>query len=112
MLFAVASILLVCVILIVSLTHILVTTRLKEKLALLEKGIDPSTVIDELFFPNTLRIGFLLFGVGLGFFSALLIDEYALNHIDNPAIYPGIILMFGGISQILFYSFFHKKNKK
>ena len=108
-LFAVALLLLVCVILIVSLTYIIVTTRHKEKMALLEKGLDPKEHMDQKFNANTLRAGMLLFGVGIGFLAALIIDEYLLASIDNPAIYAGTILLSGGISLIFFYAFFHKK---
>ena len=111
-LFAVALILLVCVILIVSLTYILVTTRHKEKMTLLDKGLDPKDYMDDRLIPNTLRVGMLLFGVGIGFLGALYVDEYLLTSIDNPAIYAGMILLFGGISQISFYSFFHKTFQK
>ena len=108
-LFAIALILLVCVILIVSLTYILVTTRHKEKISLLDKGLDPKEYMNDRLLPNSMRIGLLLVGVGFGFIVALLVDEFILTFLDNPAIYPGMVLLFGGISQIIFYRIFHNK---
>lgn len=108
-LLTVALILFICVLLIISLTYIMVTTRHKERMILLEQGKDAHKIMNEHFIPNTLRIGFLLFGVGIGFITALVLDEYVLVSIDNPAIYAGSVLACGGISQLVFYKVFGHK---
>ncbi len=111
-LFAVALLLLVAVILIVSLVYILVSTRHKEKLVLLNKGLNPKDYLEDRFLPNTLRIGCLLLGVGIGFMCAMFIDEYAIPEIDNPAIYPAFVLSFGGIGLLIFHRVYKKQKKQ
>ncbi|MEM7186094.1 MAG: DUF6249 domain-containing protein [Bacteroidota bacterium] len=108
--FAVALMQLTSVILIVSLAYIVINTRHKEKLALLEKGLDPKEYLNDRFMPNTLRAGLLLVGVGLGFLTALVLDEYILTTVDNPAIYGGSVLLFGGLGLLLFHSIHRKKS--
>lgn len=96
-------ILLTVVVLIVSLTYIIVTTRHKERMALLEKGLDPKEYMNDKFLPHTLRAGMLLLGVGLGFLIAMILDEFVLVQVDNPAIYGGSVLVCGGLGLIVFY---------
>ena len=83
-LFAVALMFLTSVILIVSLVYIVMNTRHKEKMALIEKGLDPKKFLNDHFMPNTLRAGMLLVGTGVGFLVALLMDEYVLTSVDSP----------------------------
>ncbi|MDC8004700.1 hypothetical protein POV27_11615 [Aureisphaera galaxeae] len=108
-LFAIALLVLTSVLLIISLSFIIIKTRHKEKMALLEKGLDPKEYMFDRFLPNTLRTGMFLLGVGLGFLFAFSFDEFIVTTNENPAIYPGSILIFGGISQILFYRIYSKK---
>jgi hypothetical protein len=110
-LFAVALMFLTSVILIVSLVYIVINTRHKEKMALFEKGLDPKKYLNDHFMPNTLRAGMLLVGTGFGFLVALLMDEYVLTSVDNPAIYGGSILLFGGLGLLIFYVINRKKHK-
>lgn len=107
--FSIALMALTMVILIISLVYIVTTTRHKEKMAILEKGLDPNEYLNDRFLPNALRIGMIFLGIGFGFLIAFLVDEFILITNDNPAIYPGIILVFGGISQIWFYKIYKKK---
>jgi hypothetical protein len=107
--FSIALLVLTAVLLIVSLAYIIITTRHKEKMALLEKGLDPKEYLKDRFLPNALRAGMISLGIGLGFLTAFLLDEFIMTTNENPAIYPGMILVFGGISQILFYSIYKKK---
>ena len=106
---SIALIFLVCVLLIVSLTYIIVSTRHKEKMVLLEQGKDAHKIMNDHFIPNTLRFGFLFLGVGLGFLIAMILDEFLLYAIDNPAIYAGCVLTCGGISQLIFYKVYARK---
>ncbi|MCD2259860.1 DUF6249 domain-containing protein [Psychroserpens luteolus] len=110
-LFAVALLFLTSVILIVSLFYIITNTRHKERMALIEKNLDPKTYLINQFMPQTLRAGMLLTGVGFGFLIALLLDEYILTSVDNPAIYAGSILLFGGLGLLLFYKINKKKEE-
>ena len=110
-LFAVALLFLVCVILVVSLVYIIMNIRHKEKMIYIEKGLDPSKFTNKHFLPETLRAATLLLGVGAGFLVALLLDEYVLTSIDNPAIYAGSVILFGGLGLLLFYLISRKKHK-
>ena len=100
---------LTAVILIVSLTYIISINRSKEKLALLEKGLNPKEYMRDRFFLNAVKIGMIMVGVGLGFLVALLTDEYLLIGIDNPAIYPACIFSIAGVSLIIYYAIFNSK---
>ncbi len=108
-LIVIALIVLTIVVLIVSLAYIIVTTRHKERMALLEKGLDPKEYLNDRFLPNTLRLGMFTFGIGLGFIVALTLDEFIFVELDNPALYAGVLLLFGGLGLIAFYWFFKKK---
>lgn len=102
-LFAIALIILTSVILIVALVYIITINRTKERLALIEKGINPSEHTYYSIFPNTLKAGLFFMGGGFGFIVALLLDEYVLSGIDNPAIYPGCVLVCAGIGLVIYY---------
>jgi hypothetical protein len=54
----------------------------------------------------------LFLGVGIGFLAAVFLDEYVFTSIDNPGIYAGCILFFGGMSLFLFYVLYAKKLDK
>jgi hypothetical protein len=96
------------VILIVSLVYIITINRTKERLAMMENNIDPTEHSYHQNFFNSLKIAFLFMGGGLGFIIALLVDEYLLTGIDNPAIYAGGVLFFSGGGLMLFHKFFKK----
>ena len=101
---------LISVILVVSLVYIIMTTRHKEKMTLIEKGLDPKKFSNNQIIPQTQRAGLLLVGIGFGFFVALFLSEYVLTSIENSrAVYAGSILLFGGLGLLTFYSF--NKNK-
>ena len=100
--FAGPLLILIIVILIVSLAYLIITTKHKEKMSLLEKGHDPKDLLNTDNSTTALRIGLFLIGVGFGFLAAFIFDEFIMIKNENPAIYPAMILIFGGISQILF----------
>ena len=52
---------------------------------------------------SALFVGLILSSTGLGFLCAFLADEYIFTNTDNPAVYPGIILIFVGLGQMIFY---------
>jgi len=108
-LFAVALMVLTVVILIVSLYYIITITRHKEKMALLEKGLDPKYYLNDRFLPNALRAGMVVLGVGFGFLAAFVFDTCIMPTNENPAIYPGCILVFGGLAQLWFYRIYKNK---
>lgn len=88
------------------------STRNKERLALIEKGADASIFMKgkghtaPIWKVLILNLALLLMGIGLGIFIASLLDTY--TSIDNDAIYPAIIFFTAGAG--LFVGFNMTKN--
>jgi hypothetical protein len=81
--------------------YLIYSTRNRERLALIEKGIDASIFLQgknngvpawKIFVVN---LAFLLIGSGIGIFIALLITTY--TSLNNGAVYPSIIFIMAGI---------------
>ena len=89
--------------------YLYLSTRNKERLALIEKGADAS-----IFSKNgasfqraiLLNLALLLMGIGTGVFMALLLATY--TSLDKGAVYPAMIFLMAGIS--LFIGFIMTKN--
>ena len=81
--------------------YLIYSTRNRERLALIEKGVDASIFLQakgngvpawKIFVVN---FAFLLIGVGIGIFLALLITTY--TSLEDDAVYPSIIFIMAGI---------------
>ncbi|KAF2336347.1 DUF6249 domain-containing protein [Flavobacterium daemonense] len=81
--------------------YLIYSTRNRERLALIEKGVDASIFLQgrgngvpawKIFVVN---LAFLLIGCGVGIFLALLITTY--TSLDDDAVYPSIIFIMAGI---------------
>jgi hypothetical protein len=81
--------------------YLIYSTRNRERLALIEKGVDAS-----IFLKGTTKgvpawkvlivnLAFLLIGSGVGIFLGLLITTY--TSLDDDAVYPSIILIMAGV---------------
>lgn len=87
------------------------STRNKERLALIEKGVDASIfmrskqVTAPIWKVFILNLALLLMGIGLGIFIALIIENYTTL---DGAIYPATIFLMGGLG--LFIGFHMTKN--
>ena len=85
--------------------------RKKERMAMLERGVDAS-----IFYKNdksdfSLKYGLLLVGVALGILSGNVLSDMP-SFIDVPeAAYFSMIFLFGG-SSLVIYHFLSKKQKK
>jgi len=89
--------------------YIFITTRNKERMALIEKGADASlfntgregsrTGINWSKF--TLKIGMLAMGIALG----IIVGSFMANKsvLDEDASYSSMVFFFGGLSLVLFY---------
>ena len=85
------------------------TTRNKERMALIEKGADASlfnTGKEGVRFnfswgKFTLKIGMLFMGIALGILAGAILTNSGI--LDEDANYPAMILLFGGLSLVLFY---------
>ena len=81
--------------------YLIFSTRNRERLALIEKGVDASIFLQgkgsgvpvwKIFVVN---FAFLLIGSGVGIFLALLITTY--TSLQDGAVYPSIIFIMAGI---------------
>jgi hypothetical protein len=81
----------------------------KERMAMIEKGMDLGVAKAQPQPFKVLKIGLLLIGAGLGLFLAFLIDNIFLNNInrmgdnDNVAVYFSLIAIFGGLGLFISY---------
>jgi hypothetical protein len=89
--------------------------RNREKMAMIERGMDPR--INTLKTVNrnaVLTWGLLLVGAGLGLFLAYILDctlPFSKGQ-DNPALYFALIAVFGGAGLFTSYLIEKKDNKK
>jgi len=89
-----------------AIVYISLTTRNRERMAMIEKGVDPKIFTPE---PRNLKVsqyvtfkwGLFLVGLAVGLFVGMLLEEYA-GLPDGPTIIS-MILMFGGLALILSY---------
>ncbi len=81
--------------------YLIYSTRNRERLALIEKGVDASIFLKgsgkgvpawKIFVVN---FAFLLIGTGVGIFLALLITTY--TSLEDDAVYPSIIFIMAGV---------------
>jgi len=81
--------------------YLIYSTRNRERLALIEKGVDASIFLEgkgkgvpawKIFVVN---LAFLLIGSGVGIFIALLITTY--TSLNDEAVYPSIIFIMAGL---------------
>ena len=83
----------------------------RERMAMIERGMDPRLNKPKRSGYNTITLtwGLLLIGAGLGLLIAYILDyEVFHNGDDNPAIYFALIAIFGGAG--LFMSYRIEKN--
>jgi predicted membrane channel-forming protein YqfA (hemolysin III family) len=89
--------------------YVHITTRNKERMALIDKGADASLFNTgkegqkSLFNWNklTLKIGMLLMGVGIGIIAGSIL--YSMQVMEHGSDYTSMIFLFGGLSLVLFY---------
>lgn len=92
--------------------YLFLSTRNKERLALIEKGIDAGIFMKgrQNAIPTgriiILNLALLLMGIGVGVFIALLLSTY--SSLNQDAIYPATIFTMAGIG--LFVGFYMTKN--
>ena len=83
----------------------IVYIRNRERMAMIERGMDPRSYKAQPAPYQNLKWGLLLIGAGLGLFLAYLLDYtvFVKNHDENEAIYFGLIAIFGGLGLVLSY---------
>ena len=93
-------------------SYLYLSTRNKERLALIEKGADASIFMKgnkrtaPIWKVLILNLSLLLMGIGTGVFIALLLTAY--TSLDNHAVYPATIFFMAGVG--LFTGFHMTKN--
>lgn len=76
----------------------------REKMAMIERGMDPRNYKPQSAPYQNLKWGLLLIGAGLGLFIAFILDRTAFDQYrHNAAIYFSLIAMFGGAGLFLSY---------
>lgn len=94
--------------------YVIYTTRNRERMAMIEKGVDPSyfrSPIREKKNNGSLvfKLGMFLAGVGIGFFAAYFLTE--LTNMQAPAAIFSMVFLFGGAALIAVY-LIERKHKK
>jgi hypothetical protein len=95
--------------------YLFVSTRNKERLALIEKGVDASIFMKGQNGTPTgrviiLNLALLLIGIGIGVFIALLLSTY--TSLDRDAIYPATIFTMAGIGLFVGFQMTGKLEKR
>ncbi len=77
----------------------------RERLAMIERGMDPRRYKPQSAPYQNLKWGLLLIGAGVGLFLAYLLDRTVFSHTqdDNEAIYFALIAIFGGLGLFASY---------
>lgn len=90
----------------------IVYLRNKEKMAMIERGMDPRVQVDNAGSRNyILTTGMLMIGCGIGLFLAYIL-EWSLMLNDSEAIYFAMIAFFGGLGLLAAYVIEKKESKK
>ncbi|MDB4925589.1 DUF6249 domain-containing protein [Mucilaginibacter sp.] len=86
----------------------------RERMAMIERGMDPRSSRKPINRNYVLTWGLLLIGSGLGLFIAYILDStlYFSRDNDNPAVYFAMIAMFGGTGLFISYLIEKKEAKK
>lgn len=90
----------------------------RERMAMIERGMDPRRYKPQSAPFQTLKWGLLLIGAGVGLFLAYLLDHTLFSKLSGPdddgnvAIYFALIAIFGGIGLFLSFKMEKKENKE
>ncbi len=90
--------------------YVILLTRHRERMALMEKGLSPAEFSNKSsILSATLRYGLLCIGIAIG----ILFGNFAANHFDVPrqGAFIAMIFLFGGISLIISFLIDRKLNK-
>lgn len=93
--------------------YLFLSTRNKERMALIEKGADAKMFNSgkKLSWKNfALSVGMLAIGIGLGVIVAAILGS--TTSIGEEVAYPSMIFLFAGISLVLYFFLARKLNNK
>lgn len=91
--------------------YVWITTRNKERMALIEKGADASLfATKKKYYGNlTLKFGMLAVGIGTGILIASLLSTYSA--LDEEVAFPSMIFLFAGLF-LIGNALIEKKDKR
>lgn len=90
----------------------------RERMAMIERGMDPRRYKPQSAPFQNLKWGLLLVGAGFGLFLAYILDNTAFNRMGqmndggNTAIYFSLIAVFGGLGLLVSYLIEKKETEK
>ncbi|UKJ08126.1 DUF6249 domain-containing protein [Solitalea lacus] len=87
----------------------------KERMAMIERGMDPGVRKKNTNPAGTLKWGLLFIGVGVGLLTALILTQYVFVGMDDDlysAVYFGMIFICGGIGLLRAYSLTKKEHQE
>ena len=87
----------------------------KERMAMIERGMSPQEPRRRASRPlQSLKWGLIVCAVGLALLTAFYLTNYVLMTPDDksPAIYFGLIAIFGGLALVISYSFEKRHEEK
>ena len=91
--------------------YMLVTSRNRERMALIERGADPTLFeTKKKATSGTMKLGLFFLGIGLGIVVAYMLTSG--GGMDEDAAYPAMIFMFGGIALVVSYLWQRKQEKE
>jgi len=100
-----------CFAMIFGIVYLVVTSRNRERMALIERGADPALFETKKRSGTSgiMKFGLFLFGVGLGIVVAYFL---ANGGMEDGAAYPSMIFVFGGLALIVAYLWQRKLDKE
>jgi hypothetical protein len=75
--------------------------RRKERLAMIEKGMDLQSLEPKRMAPSSLKWGMLFVGIGLGILIGRILAFY--TRLGEPEAFFSMVFLFGGVSLILYH---------
>ena len=92
--------------------YVAVSSRNRERMALIERGADPMLFEAKKKVNNngTMKVGLFFLGIGLGVVVAYLVSSG--GGMDEGAAYPSMIFIFGGLALIVSHLWERKQEKE
>ena len=92
--------------------YITVTARHRQRMAMIEKGLMPAEPTRRTDPFQSLKLGMLGIGVGLGLLCGYLFQTYAMiDGEDNPLPYFVMVAIFGGLALICHFFILQRKQR-
>ena len=95
-----------------AMVYVFLTTRNKERMAMIEKGTDPTIFkgVGKVSNFLTLKVGLLFIGVALGVLFGNILSN--VTSLEEGTAYVSMIFLFGGLGLVAGYWMQAKKNKE